>query len=82
MVSTNTRARFIHTDSRNGVGCPAVDAFQRYQVNNGLASSDGEDEILTGRTATGTESAAKPAPPTDCPASFGNTDPYVELITP
>jgi hypothetical protein len=82
MVSTNTRAWFIHTDSRNGVGCPAVDAFQRYQVNNGLASSDGEDEILTGRTATGTESAAKPAPPTSCPASFGNTDPYVELITP
>ncbi|MDT7548924.1 MAG: hypothetical protein QOE84_1318 [Actinomycetota bacterium] len=82
MVSTNTRAWFIHTDSRNGVGCPAVDAFQRFQVNNGLAASDGEDEVLTGRTATGTESATKPAPPTDCPASYGNTDPYVELISP
>lgn len=82
MASTNSRAWFIHTDSRNGVGCPAVDAYQRFQVNNGLANSDGAREILTGRTATGTETSVKPAPPTDCPATFGNTDPYVELITP
>jgi hypothetical protein len=28
LVSTNANAFFIYTDSRNGVGCPAVDAFQ------------------------------------------------------
>ena len=27
-ASTNTTALFIYTDSRNGVGCPAVDAYQ------------------------------------------------------
>jgi hypothetical protein len=28
LVSTNSNAWFIYTDSRNGVGCPAVDAYQ------------------------------------------------------
>ena len=28
LVSTNTAAWFIYTDARNGVGCPAVDAYQ------------------------------------------------------
>jgi hypothetical protein len=28
LVSTNANAFFIYTDSRNGVGCPAVDACQ------------------------------------------------------
>ena len=28
LVSTNDTALFIYTDSRNGVGCPAVDAYQ------------------------------------------------------
>ena len=28
LVSTNAAAFFIYTDSRNGVGCPAVDAYQ------------------------------------------------------
>jgi hypothetical protein len=28
LVSTNTAAYFIYTDSRNGVGCPAIDAYQ------------------------------------------------------
>ena len=29
LVSDNTHAWFIYTDSRNGVGCPAVDAYQK-----------------------------------------------------
>ena len=29
LASTNATALFIYTDSRNGVGCPAVDAYQR-----------------------------------------------------
>ena len=28
LVSTDEQAWFIYTDSRNGVGCPAVDAYQ------------------------------------------------------
>jgi hypothetical protein len=28
LVSTNAAAYFIYTDTRNGVGCPAVDAYQ------------------------------------------------------
>jgi hypothetical protein len=28
LVSTNEKAWFIYTDARNGVGCPAVDAYQ------------------------------------------------------
>lgn len=28
LVSTNAHAWFIYTDSRHGVGCPAVDAYQ------------------------------------------------------
>ena len=28
LASTNTTALFIYTDTRNGVGCPAVDAYQ------------------------------------------------------
>jgi BNR/Asp-box repeat protein len=63
VASTNATVLFIYTDSRNGVGCPAVDAYQK-----GL---DG-----TGPTV------AKPAPGTDCPAQFGNSDAYVSKIAP
>ena len=63
LASTNDTALFIYTDSRNGVGCPAVDAYQR------------------GLDGTG-PSVAKPAPGTDCPAQFGNTDAFVSKITP
>jgi hypothetical protein len=63
LASTNDTALFIYTDTRNGVACPAVDAYQR------------------GLDGTG-PSVAKPAPGTDCPAQFGNSDAYVSKITP
>jgi hypothetical protein len=62
LVSTNVAAYFIYTDSRSGVGCPAVDAYQQ--------SIDAGTPI------------AKPAPPTDCLAQFGNSDVFVSKITP
>ena len=37
LVSTNTRAWFIYTDSRSGVGCPAVDAYQHGLDGSGPA---------------------------------------------
>jgi hypothetical protein len=39
-VSDDTGAWFISTDSRAGVGCPAVDAYQNYLVDNGLVIQD------------------------------------------
>jgi hypothetical protein len=63
LASTNGTALFIYTDSRNGVGCPAVDAYQKGLDGSGPAT-------------------AKPAPPSVCPAQFGNTDVYVSKITP
>ena len=63
LASTDATALFIYTDSRNGVGCPAVDAYQRGLDGTGPA-------------------VAKPAPGTDCPAQFGNSDVYVSKITP
>ena len=63
LASTNDTALFIYPDSRNGVDCPAVDAYQRGLDGTGAAT-------------------AKPAPGTDCPAQFGNTDAYVSKITP
>ncbi len=59
LASSTGAAWFIYTDSRRGVGCPAVDAYQA-----SLAT------------------VAKPAPPTDCPPQFGNTDAFVSVITP
>ncbi|MFN8496303.1 MAG: sialidase family protein [Anaerolineae bacterium] len=33
LVSTNSKAWFSYTDARNGVGCPAVDAYQKDPAN-------------------------------------------------
>jgi hypothetical protein len=37
LASTNTNVLFIYTDSRNGAGCPAVDAFQHGVDGSGPA---------------------------------------------
>ena len=80
VVSTPTTAWFIYTDSRHGVGCPAVDAYQHYEVDNGLAHEDGAVGPTTSKT--GPADGDKPAPGVDCPSQFGNTDAYVSVITP
>jgi hypothetical protein len=38
LVSTDAHAWFIYTDSRNGVGCPAVDAYQHSVDGSGPAA--------------------------------------------
>ncbi|MEZ5167009.1 MAG: hypothetical protein R2695_11175 [Acidimicrobiales bacterium] len=52
LVSDNTGAWFIATDSRRGAGCADVDAYQHYLADNGLViRSDGADRLtqkLTG----------------------------------
>lgn len=79
LVSKGSTAWFIYTDSRRGQGCPAVDAYQTYLVDNGLVVQDEEREPDAAKD--GPEDGDKPAPPTDCPAQFGNTDAYVSRMT-
>ncbi len=82
LVSKGNTAWFIYTDSRHGAGCPAVDAYQRFLVDSGAVVEQEEREAA--RTA-GKEAPAdgdKPAPLTDCPAQFGNTDAFVSVIMP
>lgn len=81
LVSGESTAWFIYTDSRTGVGCPAVDAYQSYLAANGLAAPDGADGGKDAGTTVGTTTTVtKPAPPTDCPSQFGNSDVYVSVI--
>ncbi|MEP7055392.1 MAG: sialidase family protein [Actinomycetota bacterium] len=83
LVSTNGRAWFIDTDSRNGVGCPAVDAYQHFLVDNGLVVQEDEERDLGPKNdKSAPDPSVKPAPPVDCLAQFGNTDIYVSVITP
>ena len=82
LVSKGGHAWFIYTDARRGVGCPAVDAYQRFLVGSGAAV---EQEERTADRKAGADAPADgtvPAPPTDCPAQFGNTDAFVSVIAP
>lgn len=84
MASSAHKAWFIYTDSRNGSGCEAVDAYQHYLVDNGLVlRGDMADRIAARTGATpAAEPGTKPAPPVDCPSQFGNTDVFVSVVTP
>ena len=84
MVSSNGHAWFIYTDTRNGVGCVAVDDYQHFLVDNGLVLRGDMVDRIASRTgaAPAIEPGDKPAPPVDCPASFGNSDAYVSVVTP
>ncbi len=86
LVSDANGAWFIATDSRNGVGCAAVDAYQKYLKDNGLATRGDMADRLSQRT-TGVNPAlsdpsVKPAPGDVCPSQFGNTDAMVFRIIP
>jgi hypothetical protein len=80
LVSDAAGAWFISTDTRNGVGCPAVDAYQHYLVDNGLAIQDDDEAPATGKDAP--DPSVKPAPPVDCAPAFGNSDVFVARFTP
>jgi len=78
LVSKGSKAWFIYTDGRRGAGCPAVDAYQTYLVDNGLVIEQEERESDAGKDAD--EEGDVPQPPTECPAQFGNTDVYVSKV--
>jgi hypothetical protein len=86
LVSTNSKAWFISTDSRNGAGCAQVDAYQHFLVDNGLASrGDGADRRgfrNTGVDPALSDPSVKPSPPLDCASNFGNSDSRVAVYDP
>ena len=86
LVSGASGAWFIYTDSRHGVGCPAVDAYQKYLRDNGLAlrgdMADRMSQKGAGVNPALDDPSVKPAPPVVCPAQFGNTDAWVSYFTP
>ena len=85
MASSNDRAWFIATAALNGVGCPAVDAYQKFLKDNGLVTrGDMADRIARrlGADPYANDPSVKPAPPVDCPSQYGNTDALVSVITP
>ena len=81
LVSKGDTAWFIYTDSRHGVGCPAVDAYQRFLVDIGRRSS----KKRSGRPTEGRQGRPggrrRARTADDCPAQFGNTDVFVSVIT-
>jgi hypothetical protein len=84
LVSDATHAWFIYTDSRTGVGCLAVDQYQRIIAGTEIVRGDMADRIATrlGQNPYSHEPGSKPAPPEHCASQFGNTDAYVSVITP
>lgn len=84
LVSTNANAFFIYTDARNGVGCPAVDEYQRIISGTSAVRGDMADRIARrlGQDPYSHEPGSKPAPPQHCGSQFGNTDVFVSKITP
>lgn len=85
LVSNDANAWFIWTDTRRGEGCPAVDAYQHYLVDNGLVvRGDMGDRLASraGKNPYADDPSEKPAPPLVCPPQFGNSDAFVGRITP
>jgi len=83
LVSAGPTAWFIYTDTRHGVGCPAVDAYQHFLVDSGAAVEEEERGATkaNGKAADAdADPSVKPAPPTDCASQFGNSDAFVSVI--
>ncbi|MBI5879939.1 MAG: exo-alpha-sialidase [Chloroflexi bacterium] len=83
LVSTSNAAFFIYTDTRNGVGCPAVDAYQAAIAGTSVVRGDMADRLATrlGQNPYANAPAIKPAPGLVCPAQFGNSDAYVSKVS-
>jgi hypothetical protein len=84
LVSTSASAFFIYTDARNGVGCPAVDQYQKAILGLPFVRSDMADRVAQrlGQNPYSHEPGTKPAPPEHCSSQFGNTDAFVSKVTP
>jgi len=81
LVSSNGSAWFIYTDSRDGAGCSAVDAYQQGLAAAGLTEVNDEDIAEARRQGPeAPQPPAKPAPGLSCPAQFGNTNIFVSRV--
>ena len=69
--ATNGGAVAVWNDARDAAVCPEIDAFRQEIVDSGGAGEIGEvDE----RDEPPLQEGDAPAPATDCPPTFGNTD--------
>lgn len=84
LVSDATRAWFIYTDTRTGVGCPAVDEYQEAILGTSVVRGDMADRIATrlGQDPYAHDPGTKPAPQQHCGGQFGNSNAFVSVITP
>lgn len=82
LVSSSATAWFISTDSRNGVGCAAVDEYQQALLSAGVAPAEDEEPESDkgGKDPASHDVGEKPAPPEHCAGQFGNTDAFVSVI--
>lgn len=76
-VASNTAVTALWNDVRAAADCPAVDQFRAVlagepaTVSNPTGADFGEDDADAAVAAT---APARPFPPRDCPANFGNSD--------
>jgi len=84
LVSTNANAFFIYTDARNGVGCVAVDQYQKAILGLPFVRSDMDDRVAQrlGQDPYSHEPGTKPAPQQHCGSGFGNTNAFVSKVIP
>ena len=84
LVSTNANAFFIYTDARSGVGCTAVDQYQKAILGLPIVRGDMADRIAQrlGQNPYSHEPGTKPVPQQHCGSQFGNTNAFASKITP
>ncbi|MCA1845407.1 MAG: glycoside hydrolase [Actinobacteria bacterium] len=74
VAATNARAVAVYNDASNAAVCTKIDDFRQEVVDTGTGAQFGEEEGEA--PPGGTTAPEAPAPGTDCPATFGNTDIY------
>jgi len=86
-VATRTSATLVWNDSRDGVDCPAIDAYRQAFVDEVVAGTveprdadEAEDREESGEIPEAPSSEIRPGPNNDCPQgapiSFGNSSIY------
>ena len=75
VVATNDGAVSVFNDARDAAVCPAINEYRQDIVDEGGAGEFGEvDERGVDADQEPAAEGDTPAPPTDCPPTFGNTD--------
>ena len=81
--STDDGAVAVWNDARDAAVCPDINEFRQETVDAGAAREEGEAderERRHRRHEPRAEDEDVPAPATDCPATFGNTDIWSAVI--